>query len=447
MYTGQHVPQTGVIDNVGVTGQSSMSTEIPTIGHRLRDLGYVTAYKGKWHLATDVRPGRSSASAVDLLEPYGFSDYNDDGDYVGFPYEGDARDGGIANGAINWLTTRGAESNRRGKPWFLSVNFVNPHDIMYGTSDEVFIAGNRDRPKLGGFTGLPDNDHYAAKWDLPDEPSWLDPLNGQVRPSAHLDFATANKVFTGEAATNIAELRHFRNYYLNCLRSVDIEVGRLLDALEESGHGDDTVVMYTSDHGELAGAHGLFGKGPCSYEENIRLPLIVVDPARTGGVRASAITSQFDLAPMITALADGAAPPAAQRDAALFAYEGLLFLDGEWSSRTRFGGRVEDQVEGRDLTKRGFMRTLIGDRYKFSRYFAPAEYNRPTSVEDLLALNTLELFDLLDDPNELVNLATNPKRLPLVEDLDRQLSELIDAEIGDDHGQALPSFPGAPWMT
>ncbi len=86
MYTGRHTPHTRMFDNTNFAWIDDMKADaevLPTIGHMLRDLGYHTAYKGKWHLsefpAGDTR---------DAMEPYGFSDYQEWGDAPGAPMDG-----------------------------------------------------------------------------------------------------------------------------------------------------------------------------------------------------------------------------------------------------------------------------------------------------------------------------------------------------------------------
>jgi arylsulfatase A-like enzyme len=316
--------------------------------------------------------------------------------------------------------------------------------------------------KIPGFVGQPDADWYRHTWDdLADDPSWDEPLDAPGRTAAHGEFARGMTMLLGNAASSRSELRSFRDYYINCIREVDAAVGVVLDALTASGQADDTVVVYTSDHGELTGAHGLFGKGPCAYDANIRLPLIIVDPEVDGGGRSPANVSQVDLVPTMVSLASGRPPSAgvgpvgqnlahlvdepagAGRTSALFLSDGLMFVDGDWVMAG--GMRSPDQVTGRDFTKHGLMRTIVTDHYKFSRYFSPAEHHTPRSMEELHERNTIELFDLASDPNELHNLAGSAKP-ELVEALNMELGDLVDTEIGDDDGHWMPALAGAPWI-
>ena len=92
IYTGQHIQRTGVFDNVNFPWASDLPTDMPTVGHRLRDLGYFCAYLGKWHLSaeldtTDVYSGPNPAFG-DVLDGYGFSDFVGPGDVIGMTLGG-----------------------------------------------------------------------------------------------------------------------------------------------------------------------------------------------------------------------------------------------------------------------------------------------------------------------------------------------------------------------
>ena len=464
MYTGRHSTDTGVIDNLGVPGQADMSVQVPTLGTLLATRGYRCAYKGKWHLSGGALDTGAGGSMSDSLLEFGFSDYNEGGDDLGGAYEGHRRDRVIAAEAVDWLRTEGVAANAADTPWCLAVNFINPHDIMWATTDASLVEQRRSL-RSGGFSGPPEVDTYSARWDLPDDPTWHQAVDVPTRPSAHLDYAVAQELWTGPPAVGGDELTMFRDYYLNCLREVDESVQSLIAGLREADLLDETVIVFTSDHGELAGSHGLFGKGPCAYDGNIRVPLIVVDPEHRGGRRTDAIGSQVDLVPTALGLLGVAPEPGlvgldlsevlgspagpGPRHAALFVYESLSFVDGDWARRTFVGFGADDLVTGRDLHKRGFMRTIITEHHKFSRYFAPDDHHRPASMEELSARNDLELFDLEPDPDEMANVALDDRGRPgeLCGELNRLLSSLIETEIGEDDGAWMPELAGAPWRS
>ncbi|MCZ7629663.1 MAG: sulfatase-like hydrolase/transferase [Microthrixaceae bacterium] len=99
MYTGQHTPHTRMFDNTNFAWIDDMTADpdaLPTIGHMLRDLGYHTVYKGKWHLSELLTEG-----SRDAMEPYGFSEFQDFGDVIGGPLDGALKDPKIAEEAVD----------------------------------------------------------------------------------------------------------------------------------------------------------------------------------------------------------------------------------------------------------------------------------------------------------------------------------------------------------
>jgi arylsulfatase len=236
-------------------------------------------------------------------------------------------------------------------------------------------------------------------------------------------------------------------------------------------------VVFTSDHGELAGAHGLRGKGPFAYEEAIHLPLHVVHPDVRGGQECGALTGHVDLVPTLLAMAGvdepgdvagrplagksflpllhdpGTAPLHAVRDAVLFTYSGLALNDaGLWArvadaraSGQRPAAALLKAGYVPDLKKRGSLRTVFDGRYKLTRYFSPLDHNHPRTIEQLFAWNDVELFDLEQDPSETTNLAIDPAHRDLVAAMGAKLERAIQAEIGDDDGRELPDLPLVTW--
>lgn len=103
------------------------------------------------------------------------------------------------------------------------------------------------------------------------------------------------------------------NFYLNCTRDVDRSIDIVLDALIASGQADRTVVIFTSDHGEMAGSHGLRQKGNLVYDENFHVPFVICHPDLTGGSRTDALGSAIDWAPTLLDMAGVDAETVAER--------------------------------------------------------------------------------------------------------------------------------------
>ena len=113
IYTGQHIQQTKLFDNVNFPWVDSLSTDIPTIGHMLRELGYYSAYEGKFHMAIELEGEVSDPPELvgrEVMEAYGFSDYTGIGDSIGSTQGGYLNDGWIAAFTQRWLKHRGTKA-------------------------------------------------------------------------------------------------------------------------------------------------------------------------------------------------------------------------------------------------------------------------------------------------------------------------------------------------
>ncbi|MEZ5139324.1 MAG: sulfatase-like hydrolase/transferase [Acidimicrobiales bacterium] len=459
IYSGRHVPITEVFDNDNMPYVRPLDPALGTIGTMLRARGYTTAYKGKWHLSNAYVDPANPVSTVDALEPYGFSEWNDWGDIDGGAWAGLKVDPVIAGQAAQWLRDRAPVVGADG-PWMLAVNFVNPHDIMsfdYGSRGTVPLPPNLAHAMV--VKPPADVPVYQRRWDVDVPASAHDDLAGAA--PAVREYAEVLDVTFGPVTSD----EHWQegiSFYLNCLRDVDRHVGVVLDALEASGAAEDTVVVFTADHGELAGAHGLRQKANVVYDENFHVPLLVRHPdlGSLAGTSTGALASAVDLLPTLLDLA-GASPEevatehpdlhgrslvpalegASVREGVLTAVESITTLDaGFWR-----GFAVEDAAEQvmsgelrPDWSKRGFLRGYTDERYSFGRYFAALEPNRPGTVDELYERNDVVLYDRQEDPHELVNLAADPAHRDLVDRYRAKLEDLITAEIGADD---------QPWVT
>jgi len=244
------------------------------------------------------------------------------------------------------------------------------------------------------------------------------------------------------------------NFYLNCLRDVDRHVGTVLDALVASGEADRTVVVFTADHGDMVGSHGLRQKGNVVYDENFHVPLIICHPGGDGGRQTTSLASAVDLAPTLLQCAGvdeatvaekypalhghsllAAFDGAQIREGVLSAVETVTTLDaGFWQQLADpgVGQRIQSGQLRPDWTKRGFLRAYTDSRYSFGRYFAPLSPNRPNDVDGLFSDNDVVLYDRQNDPDEVTNLALDPSCRDLVAGYSAKLESLITAEIGTD---------------
>jgi arylsulfatase A-like enzyme len=475
IYCGLHTQQTRMVSNHGAPPYPELAP-VKTIGHLLREQGYYTAYKGKWHLS-HIRDGANLGygrypTTRDDLEPYGFSDYNDDGDPHGVTWTGYKYDPQTAASAARWLLDKGKGMSGK-RPWFLAVNFTNPHDVMY--YDDVDGQGEKTRlikDYLSPLSAPPVDELYGKDWDLPLPQSYYkDTLAGKPwAQTSYVEFC--DMVYGRMAPDDEQRWRRYQSYYFNCIRDVDRHMLTVLRALERSGMAGDTLIVMTADHGEMAGAHRLRQKGPHMYRENIRVPLIVVDPDVKNAGGTDALSGAIDIVPTLLAraglsaaqmqerypalkgidlspvLADPHARTARDRRGILFNYSTWLYVDPVFVRAVMEAGpswlgmleaSYKQRQLGPSLDNPGFFRGVHNGRYKFARYFAPGAHHTPEDWATLLRHNQLELYDTVEDPDELVNLAATPeKHRQLLLRLNAQTNSLIAAEVGEDRGAEHP---------
>jgi arylsulfatase len=486
LYTGQHIQHTKMFDNTNFPWISSLATDIPTVGHMLREAGYYTAYKGKWHLTKEFETVNSLGTPEKIftqeMNAYGFSDYFGVGDIIAHTRGGYLHDGIISAMGVNWLRGKGTELAMAGKPWFLAVNLVNPHDIMFLNTDrpgEKVQAHNI----LGHIEPAPDDPLYRNEWAYELPASYEQRLDAPGRPAAHAEYLKSHDALVGRIANEEWRWHVRHNYYLNCLRDADRNISLLLDELEALGLASSTIIVLTADHGDLDGAHRLHSKGATAYREQNNVPLIVVHPAYAGGKRCRAVTSHLDIAPTLVSLTNAsaekkatitrhlggkdlssllAAPERASvtevRDGALYCYNMFAYIDGDFMAKAVATlqqpdgkARIKEAAKAGtmrpDLTKRGAIRALYDGRYRFARYFSPRQHNQPASVEALFKLNDVELYDVDRDPLERNNLAVDrEKNAAILEAMNAKLNALIQKEVGEDVGQMLPGGVDGGWV-
>lgn len=475
IYSGLHPQGNGLWENTPLPYSGGFRKDIPTLGTMMQDAGYTTGYFGKWHLSHfGVDDAVGHETIADTFGQFGFEhtdqDRERDGAHHGWKY-----DPLSAASTAQFI----ADQKSGDKPWFAAVNFVNPHDIMFFKTSE-----HQQQSRLNDFPDVilpaPEDPLYDKDWGI-DLPETFGDATLDGKPDAHREMQRVMALALGDIPLDKKDdWRAYNNYYFNCLADLDRNLGSVLDALDASGQTDDTVVVFVSDHGEMAGVHGLREKGGNIYRENQNIPLFIRHPDISGGREVQALASQLDivptllsfagigedtrrtaypllaghdLSPALTASSTNVA--AGPRSGVLMQWTSLIHMS-EKSVRNfaavqeangpfaKMGAMNFGEFFG-GFKNRGHMRGIADGRYKFARYFSPFEHHTPTTLADLSARNDIELYDTLHDPLEKTNLASTPEtHEAIVLALNSQMNTLIADEIGVDDGSYLPG-PGAIW--
>lgn len=470
--SGQPPQVNGVFDQMELGYVPDLPTTIPNMGSALKGLGYTTAYFGKFEMSKQLLDVNPAVDYHAALQPYGFDYFNLNGDRAGWPDQGYHLDRLYSAEAVTWLRTNAQELNKKGQPFFMVVSYINPHDIMFADAN---IPGQPAVQKAVGpvLTTPPDNSIYAAQWKFTTPPGIQESLTAPGMPSALAEYHKGWAGALGFIPTDRSDMwSRFYNYYLNLIRDNDHGLQLLVNALDEMNLWNNTVVVLTADHGEMAGSHGgLRGKGPFAYELNSHIPLIIAHPAYEGGKSCQALTSHLDLVPTLvglTGLPESKRAAAvkglpghdfsallrdpqgadihANRPGVLFNYVGLQTIDGNYlleaNKYTLNRKTLPPLTEMKpDMNKRGFMSFVFDGQYKFARYYAPTDFNQPQTLDQILKQNDVQLFDLKTDPEELHNLALEPdKNKDLILQMNGLLNQLMTKEVGkNDNGSFLPA--------
>lgn len=326
---------------------------VPTLGDWMRAGGYSTHWFGKWHHSdTDTAYDGCDDPNNPHFEPWGFADGagscpEPHGGGVNGPAGGLYRDPEFADLTIDFLQQKGQarQEGTQEKPWLAVCSLVNPHDIGYYPNFWYLPGGaGAQNPKVPplvpapipaqGDISIPDANGFEA--DL--NPDGLPQALFNVPSSAHEDLSSKpgcqkDYAYKGHYAINSgvpaalqgalarpyqtqpnpdAWHRAHGEFYCYLSYLVNLEMARVLDTLDQSGLRDDTIVIFVSDHGNMAGAHGgMCQKWHTAYEEMIRTPMVIssplVNPDRNGMREIVEPSSLIDLVPTVLGLAGLAA--------------------------------------------------------------------------------------------------------------------------------------------
>jgi arylsulfatase A-like enzyme len=291
MLTGLHTHQTGCL----ITGGSTLDPGFPTYGTMLREFGYRTHWYGKWHLTKGDNLWDSYEDSG-ALEPYGFAG----GTYPspdGAPGQGWRVDPHIVTQFERWY----AKAPKK-EPWCTTVSLVNPHDIAWWYRWSERFSQEAEPPAI--VQALPPN------FETPDQ------MLARAKPRLQRSLQDTAQQSFGPVPYDGAELEAawlpFMDLYLSLLGEVDGHIGAVLNALASRPDvAANTVIVFTSDHGEYGASHGMRGKGASAYEEAINVPLVVRDLRGASAVTSAStqeragLTSSVDFAPLLLDIASG----------------------------------------------------------------------------------------------------------------------------------------------
>jgi choline-sulfatase len=384
-------------------GVTQLATALPesetTLAELLRDAGYDTVAIGKMHFNSDLKHGFDSH--VDLPDhqkwlhdkgrepiPAGietqpaWKPFRDPAriwlNSAVLPFsavDADMPGTYFANRAAQFLTDRSAARGRQAqdeKPFFLMVSFYEPHSPFH------FPINFRERHRSGDF-----------------EVPAVGPEDDWQVPAIFRDLTRLEK--QGIAAA-----------YYSATEFLDKNVGLVLEALEESGLDQETLVVYTGDHGYLLGQHGRFEKH-CCYEPAIRAPLVMRYPGKTKLASSTTVLVEFiDIAPTILDYCGIGLPQAVQG-------RSLVPLLAGQTDRHRQEVFIEysENEEAAVRTEKWKLIYTTGKRERQDGY--------ATGLP--LPGRTIRLFDLENDPEEMTNVARRPEHAPLLAELKRALAD------------------------
>jgi choline-sulfatase len=383
LLTGRLPSRTGVYDNA-----AEMRASLPTITHALRAAGYATALAGKMHfVGPDQLHGFEERLTPDVY-PAGL-DWTPDwraplGERLPWYHTMESvvspgvsaasmqvdYDDEVRFHAVRALFDHARQ--RPGEPFFLVASFTSPHDPW-------------ELPRRYWERYDPDAIEPPAVPSIPLEEA--DPHSRRLRAMCGVDAA----------ALSDDQVRHARHAYFAAISYVDERIGEVLGALREAGLEDDTLVVFTADHGEMLGERGLWYK-MAFFEDSARVPLVVRGPAGLvrAGTRVAAPVSQLDLLPTLLELCG------------VVSDEALADLDG-----VSLASLLGDAGAGRDAP--------VVAEYLAEGVTAPAVMVRAGALKYVRCPGDPDqLYDLDADPRELRNLAGEERAAALAAAADRR---------------------------
>ncbi|OXY82630.1 choline-sulfatase [Oceanimonas doudoroffii] len=413
LMTGRLPSKIGAYDNA-----ADLADDIPTFAHYLRNLGYRTALSGKMHfcgadqlhgfeerLTSDIYPSNFNwITSWDQPEKRPEWYHNMDPVIEAGPCVRSLQldyDEEVVVNAQRFLYDQVRGSDDR--PFCLTVSMTHPHD-PYITTDEYWSRYHHD-----------DIDMPSVK----------------VAPGEHDPHSERLRFVCGLDKTEVTDeqIRNARHAYYGSISYVDDQVGKLVKTLKETGLDKNTIIVFSGDHGDMLGERGLWYKMSW-FEWSARVPLIVHYPERFAPRRVSASVSTLDLLPTFVEMVDG---PQSGYVTPIEGRSLVPHLQGE---------EGHDEVIGEYLAEGALAPLLMIRRGAYKYICSPADPE--------------QLFNLVEDPQELRNLANSPAHADVLQSFREQVASGWDLDQLNENvlqsqrrrqlvGEALNKGKYTPW--
>ena len=440
--TGRYSHNHGVIQN-----DVPLADSVPALGDILKDAGYATGFAGKWHLSGHMYRNQRGRKPYDGVWYYERVPNKAKFEYT--KVRGGAGEDQPQHGFDQWV---GGWKHYRdylreaGLGELVAESSVGNHNDLpsgpegthiYSKLPEehhmaAFLAGEAEQfleaqkdsadpfalvlsfygPHLPVAPPKPWDEMYPLE-EVPLPPNHHDDLEG--KPVRQLTNGRCYKQPEWEE-------KQFRDYvrrYWGYCSYIDHQIGRVLAALEASGKAGDTIVLFTSDHGDMLAAHGfVFKLGHCGYDELLRVPFLLRCPGRIeAGSTSDALVSSVDVLPTLLEMMRVPAPET---------------LDGR-SFVPLLRGEAEKHREALVCNSAEHNLTIVSTQWKYVLNWDPRDLD--------------ELYDLVADPGEKANLAADPAHAAVVSDLRTKLMQWLE-ETGHPYRHSIAQAmrtPPEPW--
>ncbi len=413
LLTGLYPHATGCVANC-----KPLRPEMPCLPEMITEGGYATGHFGKWHLGDELTPQHGFDEWVSIEDVYTTGDARSD-------YHRFLIDAGYEPGERGiFLRDEAARlPEEHGKPAFLA-----------GEASR-FIRGHRDRPFVLYVNFLePHMPYFGPRDDQHDRdtiplPANFDALPGPGQPikTRLLQDAYAHAGHSGLPLKTEADWRRLIANYWGLCSLVDTHVGTILDTLGECGLDDETVVVFTSDHGDMMGSHRLTAK--CvMYQEAVRVPLLLRLPGQREARRVTGPVNQIDLVPTILDLMGQRLPDHLQGESLASAVEA-----GGPAGRDAVFIQWNGSDSGLDAIPQGDARPDWLAEIATDDQIASSVADRVRTIVradgwklNCSPLGEHELYQLENDPGETRNLHGTDEHRPIARELAEQIRSWQD---------------------